>query len=187
MTQYVPAVAPLSRADIELDASRIIARYCPNLLAKPGHFPVLTLFEALEDDYRLDPGVDELSDGVEGMTYPDGQVLLSEETYRGADAGDGRPRFTVLHECYHGIKHREQIRGALTDTGELVVYRRQTVKPFRDPEWQANAFASAVLMPAPTVRLLARQENRLVLPYTMTTEFGVSLQAAEGRLKVLML
>jgi Zn-dependent peptidase ImmA (M78 family) len=133
----------------------------------------------------LDPGVEELSDGVEGMTFPDGRVILSEETYRGAHDGLGRPRFTVVHECYHGIRHREQIRRALIDSGELVLCRRQIVKPFRDPEWQANAFSGALLMPAPMVRMLAAKQSRSLLPATMREEFGVSTQAAEVRLQVL--
>lgn len=185
MSQLVPVVAPLSRADIEQHATIVIRRFQPRLLTKPGRFPVLKLFDFLGDEYGLDPGVEELSDGVEGMTFPDGRVLLSEETYRGAHVGTGRPRFTVAHECYHGIKHREQIRRVLSDTGELVVYRRQIVKPFRDPEWQANAFSGAVLMPAAMVRLLAAGEHRLLLPLRMAEEFGVSHQAAEVRLKVL--
>jgi len=185
MSQLVPVVAPLSRADIERDATFVIRRFQAGLLNRPGRFPVLKLFDALRDEYQLDPGVEQLSDGVEGMTFPDGRVLLSEETYRGAHSGIGRPRFTVPHECYHGIRHREQIRRALTDTGELVVYRRQIIKPFRDPEWQANAFSGALLMPAQMVRLLADKEHRLLLPATMAEEFGVSIQAAEVRLKVL--
>ena len=184
MNQYVPAVAPLSRAEIEQDATRIITKFKPALLKKPGCFPVLKLFDALED-YGLEPGVEELSDGVEGMTYPDGRVLLSEETYRGAYERQGRPRFTVVHECCHGIKHREQIRRALFDTGEIVVYRRQSIKPFLDPEWQANVFSSALLMPAQMVRILAEREHRMLLVSTMAEVFGVSFKAAEVRLKVL--
>lgn len=185
MSQLVPVVAPMSRVAIERDATIVVARFQPDLLKRPGCFPVLKLFDALSDQYELDPGVEELSDGVEGMTFPDGRVLVSEETYRGAHDGLGRPRFTVVHECYHGIKHREQIRKVLIDTGELVVYRRQSIKPFRDPEWQANAFAGAVLMPEEMVRWLARKEHRMLLPATMAEEFGVSIPAAEVRLKVL--
>lgn len=185
MSQLVPVVAPMSRVEIERDATLITVKFQPDLLRKPGCFPVLKLFDALRDQYDLDPGVEELSDGVEGMTFPDGRVLLSEETYRGAHEGHGRPRFTVLHECYHGIRHREQIRKALIDAGELVVYRRQSIKPFRDPEWQANAFAGAMLMPEQMVRLLASRERRLLLPTAMADEFGVSIQAAEVRLSVM--
>ena len=186
MNQLVPVVAPMSRAGIERDAKIIIIRFQPDLCKKPGRFPVLKLFDALSDDlYGLDPGVEELSDGVEGMTYPDGRVLLSEETYRGADQGLGRPRFTVPHECYHGMKHREQIRRALTDIGELVLCRRQNIKPYRDPEWQANAFAGALLMPEPMVRLLASKRQRILLLDAMADAFGVSPKAAEVRLNVL--
>jgi hypothetical protein len=175
----------MSRKEIEWDATFIIQRFQPGLLKKPGRFPVLKLFDALSDQYGLDPGVEELSDGVEGMTFPDGRVLLSEETYRGAHEGLGRPRFTVPHECYHGMKHREQIRRALTDVGELVVCRRQNIKPFLDPEWQANAFAGALLMPEPMVRLLASKQRRILLPDAMADTFGVSQKAAEVRLNVL--
>jgi len=185
MSQLVPVVAPMSRVQIEQDATLVVARFQPDLLKKPGCFPVLKLFDTLGDQYGLEPGVEELSDGVEGMTFPDGRVLVSEETYRGAHDGLGRPRFTVVHECYHGLKHREQIRKVLIDTGELVVFRRQSIQPFRDPEWQANAFAAALLMPEPMVRMLASKEHRMLLPDAMSEEFGVSVQAAEVRLKVL--
>lgn len=186
MSQFVPVVAPISRAEIEEEAKVVIDRFRPRLLTKPGCFPVLALFDALDDPpYRLDPGVEELSDGVEGMVYPDGRVLLSEETYRGADNEIGRPRFTVAHECYHGMKHGRQIRRALTDVGELVVCRRQSIKPFLDPEWQANAFAGALLMPEQAVKLLAEKERRMFLTATMAEVFGVSVRAAEVRLNVL--
>ncbi len=186
MSQFVPVVAPISRAEIEEEAKLTIARFRPRLLAKPGCFPVLKLFDALGDPpHNLDPGVEVLSDGVEGMVYPDGRVLLSEETYRGADEEVGRPRFTVAHECYHGMKHSKQIRRALTDVGELVVCRRQNIKPFLDPEWQANAFGGALLMPEEMVRLLVAKERRVLLAATMAEVFGVSMQAAEVRLNVL--
>lgn len=186
MSHLVPIVAPMSRLAIEREARLVIIRFGPALLKKPGRFPVLKLFDALSDDpYRLDPGVELLSDGVEGMTYPDGRVLLSEETYRGAHQEHGRPRFTVPHECYHGMKHGRQIRRALADVGELVVCRRGNIPAFRNPEWQADAFAGAVLMPEEMVRLLAKEQRRALLTETMAAEFGVSVRAAEVRLSVL--
>lgn len=186
MESYVPAVAPQSRRDIERCATEVISRFYPELLRKPGPFPVLDFFDhVIREDYGLDPGVEPLSDGVEGMTWPDGRVLVSEETYRGAADDSGRPRFTVVHECFHGIKHRAQIRRALVDAGELVLYRRHDIKPFLDPEWQANMFAGAVLMPEVMVRVLAGRCHRLALPGAMTSVFNVSLQAAEVRLKKL--
>ncbi len=108
MSTYVPVVKPMSRMDIEADAKTVIRRFYPRLLRRPGQFPVLDFFDLLKDEYGLEPGVEPLSDGVEGMTFPDGRVLVSEETYRGAHCGVGRCRFTVPHESYHGIKHRAQ-------------------------------------------------------------------------------
>ena len=186
MESYVPVVAPQSRRDIERCATRVIRRFYPKLLREPGPFPVLDFFDhVIREEYGLDSGVEALSDGVEGMTWPDGRVLVSEDTYSGAAADLCRPRFTVVHECFHGMKHRAQIRRVLVDTGELVLYRRHDIKPFLDPEWQANMFAGAVLMPETMVRRLADEGHRLLLPSVMTSVFDVSLQAAEVRLKKL--
>lgn len=182
MSEFVPSVQPLSRNDIESHAIRLIRRFYPHLLCKPGVFPVLDFFDLLREEFGLDPGVEQLPDGVEGMTWPDGRVIVSEETYRGAALGKGRSRFTIPHEGYHGIQHRSQIRKALYDAGELILYRRQLVKPYQDPEWQANTFASAILMPASMVRELARKEGKLFLVSTMAEVFQVSPTAAEVRL-----
>jgi hypothetical protein len=185
MNSYVPEVRPLSRREIEDEALAVISRLYPKLLRKPGRFPVLDFWDRLKDDYGLEPAVEHLSDGVEGITWPDGRVVLSEETYRGAHNGEGRPRYTVPHECFHGIKHRDQIRSALVDAGEIVLYRRHLVKPFRDPEWQANAFSSAILMPACMVAKVLSNTPKVLVISRMMEEFGVSRRAAEVRLDVL--
>jgi len=178
--------AQLSKRDIEADATEILRRFYPRLLRSPGLFPVQEFFDhVLPDAYGLDTGVEVLSDGVEGMTWPDGRVLVSPETYLGACRGEGRPRFTMPHESYHGIKHRRQIQRALVDAGELVLYRRRTIEPYRDPEWQANYFAAAVLMPLTIVHELARKQSRELLPLTMARVFKVSWAAARIRLEKL--
>jgi hypothetical protein len=185
MSLLVPAVRPHSANDIENQALSITARYYPYLLKEPGSFPVLHFFDLLREEYGLEPGVEPLSDGVEGVTWPDGRVILSEQTYRAAHEGQGRGRFTVVHEAYHGIEHRGQIRNALIHTGKLLLHRRQSIVPFRDPEWQANTFASAILMPAAMVSLVASSYARIAIPIKMMKFFGVSQQAAEVRLKKL--
>jgi Zn-dependent peptidase ImmA (M78 family) len=107
---------------------------------------------------------------------------VSEKTYEGACAGKGRDRFTVVHEAFHGIRHRKQIREKLVHSGGLVLYRRKTIPPYRDPEWQANTFASAVLMPHPMVRQLSKTESGPSLLWAMKESFGVSLEAAKVRI-----
>lgn len=187
MSRLVPQVSPMSRAKIELQATQITQQFWPELLEQPGRFPVLDFFELLRDAYGLDPGVGQLSEGVEGITWPDGRVFVSEETYRGAAEGKGRPRFTIPHEGYHGIQHRRQIRNALVHTGQLVLHRRQAIPAYRDPEWQANTFASALLMPATMVQIVASQTDRWELGNVMQDVFGVSYRAAEVRLEKLAL
>jgi hypothetical protein len=186
MSSYVPMVGPLSRADIEAQALEVVSRHYPYLLRKPGKFPVLDFFDhVLRDDYGLDPCVKAMSDGVEGMAYPNGMVILSEATYRAAHQENGRARFTVSHEAYHGLFHRHQIRRVLVHSGELVLHRRQSIPKFRDPEWQANAFASALLMPEWAVREVADRTQTLYRISVMGAVFGVSSQAAQIRLEKL--
>lgn len=151
MSAFVPRVAPKSKWEIEKEAEALIRQHFPERLETPGHLDVLEFWELLEDAYGLRPGVDELSDGTEGMTYPDGRVLVNEATYRGVVGGNGRSRFTMCHEAYHGLAHRNQIRNVLIDTGELALYRRSELPPAVDPEWQANVFAASILMPWPAV------------------------------------
>jgi len=187
MTGYVPEVAPLSRQDIERQANNLIRWLCPDRLRKPGWFPVLEYWEALRDRFGLDTGVAELPDGVEGMTWPDGRVLVTEETYRGVVRGEGRPRHTMVHEGYHGMQHRSQIQRVLIHTGRLVLLRRgmPSLPAYKDPEWQAEAFAGAALMPADMVRSLATKMAPAFLVPEVMESFGVSRRSAEVRLRIL--
>jgi IrrE N-terminal-like domain len=187
MSTLVPAVAPLSRRQIEAEALALTQEFCPDRLKEPGPFPVRLFFEWLEDRFSLDVGVEELSAGVEGITWPDGRVIVSEPTYRGMVAGDGRSRFTVVHECYHGIRHSRQLRAALVHTGALVLHRRPSLPPYRDPEWQANAFAGAILMPTEMVQrvVASRRAGVRGVEFAIAGEFQVSVRAAEVRLEVL--
>ncbi len=155
MSAFVPEVSPMSRAEIEQDARQITRACYPHLLDNPGAFPIVEFFDfMLVERYGLQTGVSELGDGIEGMTFPDGRVLVSEETYRNAVDREGRARMTLAHESYHGIRHTSQIRSQLIHSGKVILQRRQSVPAFRDPEWQAKVFAAALLMPASAVRKL---------------------------------
>jgi hypothetical protein len=180
---YIPLVSPMSRAQIEAEALELLRGFYPELLLSPRPFPVLDFFDRLKDDYGLDPAVSgKLGDGVEGVTLPDGRVYVSESTYRMAVMGEGRARFTILHECFHGIKHRAQIRDCLVHTGQLALHRKAHVPSYRDPEWQANVFASAALMPEPTLRQCVAESNGVSLIQRAARVFETSFQAASIRL-----
>lgn len=182
MSAFVPRVTAKSKRQIEDDATAFLGRHFPDLLERPAKLDVLEMWELLEDAYGLKPGVQELSDGTEGMTWPDGRVYVNEATYRGAMRGEGRPRFTMCHEAYHALEHRSQIRNVLVDTGELALFRRSELPPAVDPEWQANVFAASVLMPWQAVKqVLAEAADKSI--EDMMYFFGVSKSAAAIRIR----
>ena len=182
MNTFVPRGTKRTKLQIEQDANTFLQNHFPEHLTDPGKLDVLEMWELLADVYNLRPGVAELSDGVEGMAWPDGRVEVSEETFRGAAAGRGRPRFTMCHEAYHGLQHCKQIRSVLSDTGELVLYKRTLVSPMFDPEWQANQFAAMLLMPSrPMQDVLAEAGRNRVAD--VVYYFGVTQTAAKLRIK----
>lgn len=184
MSAFVPRVAPKSKREIETQATQFLKRHFPERLTVPGPLNVLELWELLEDCYGLRPGVEELSDGTEGMTWPDGRVLVNETTYRGVARGNGRCRFTMCHEAYHGLEHRNQIRNVLVDTGELALFRRSDLPAAVDPEWQANVFAASILMPWGVVRKVLKEAADKPIE-DMMYFFRVSCSAASIRIREL--
>ncbi|UYW25891.1 ImmA/IrrE family metallo-endopeptidase [Methylorubrum extorquens] len=99
-----------------------------------------------------------------------GELALREDVYDGICMGRGRDRFTACHEVGHFIMHGA---GALNRVRD-----GQKVQIFRCPEWQANEFASALLMPERMVR-----DCRLISE--VVERFGVSFDAADVRVRKL--
>ena len=98
-------------------------------------------------------------------------LILRDGTYEGIVKGNPRDIFTLYHEIGHYIlKHeRELNRGQI---GEHDYYE--------DSEWQANAFASEILMPLDEIIQMLKKQ-----PYFDWTDiydsFPVSMQAAQYR------
>lgn len=98
-----------------------------------------------------------------GETYPRARLIrLREDVYD--DAVDGLPlaRITVAHEVGHLIAHRNVPAG---------LARRQASKSipaYRSSEWQANAFAGALLMPTSKIFNLTPLEIRRLYNVTPT-------------------
>ena len=157
----------------------------------------LQLFESL-DDIRIERasgkaiplwhGVIALEDS-EGYTRYDSErglieVLASEQTYEWLDQGHSRATFFVPHELGHCLLHTEQlIRLAQVPTRQLAALHRGTAKhrAFEDTEWQANAFACALLMPADGLVALEQECGELTAFY-ISERYGVSKEAASYRL-----
>ncbi len=69
----------------------------------------------------------------------DNVMTVREDVYNDALRDDGRARFTIAHEVAHYILHGSGIVLARGDSD---------IKIYQDPEWQANVFASELLMPS---------------------------------------
>ena len=72
--------------------------------------------------------------------------------------------------------------------GTPVLFRRDQIRPYENPEWQADTFGAAILMPASGVeRVLAGLRSASLDSKTLAvaSAFLVSRQAAEVRIKKL--
>lgn len=99
------------------------------------------------------------------MSFPieveKGEILLDNDLM--SSSNEGRIRFTIAHECAHWILHRRffaQRPGVIYPTIPCIVYhmeRWDSRPPMTDQEireWQANRLGAAILMPAPSVRMV---------------------------------
>lgn len=131
---------PLSRKEIR-ECARDVRRVLG--IENELHIDVLKLLEIVlpgifpDFNYEIVPD-DELSS--EALTYSDEEVVyIRESVYMGAANGNGRDRFTIVHEIAHFLMH---------DRNSVALARGQEdIETFEDPEWQADAFAGEFLMP----------------------------------------
>jgi len=160
--------------------------------------PGVELFEALNRyhlmiDGRavgLDYGIENMRAGVEAQTRYEGSrdrivVLLSPDVYEGLDSGSERDRFTLCHEVGHAVQHSSELVrwAAMPHEQAAALLRGPTPRHamFYDTEWQVNAFASAMLMPAAGLAALEQRYGALT-PHRVRQHFQVSGRAAEIRL-----
>jgi Zn-dependent peptidase ImmA (M78 family) len=90
-------------------------------------------------------------DDVLGATYVERKLICIDESLL-QDRSDGRLCFTFAHETGHWILHREFINEACRiRSDDVFIFCR--VKDAKLPvEWQADYFASCLLMPEETVK-----------------------------------
>ena len=114
------------------------------------------------------------------------EILASPETYDWLEKGYPRGGYFVAHELGHCLLHTDQLvrlaqmpkvqQAALHRGGQEVAH-----EVYQDTEWQANAFASALLMPARGLLALEQKYGELS-PAIIAEHFRVSAQAATYRL-----
>ncbi|MCW5888938.1 MAG: ImmA/IrrE family metallo-endopeptidase [bacterium] len=179
------------------------ARFARSVILKgvspTQQFPDVRAFERLDDHYikasgrpvRLDYAVNPLPPGVEALAvYDEGRdrllVAVSPETYRGLQAGYPRARFCLCHEIGHACLHGEQLvrLGRIPHQRAVSMLRGKAEHPrYRDTEWQANAFAGALLMPAVGLAEL-ESAGGVLTASRLQRVYGVSAHAAQIRLQV---
>jgi Zn-dependent peptidase ImmA (M78 family) len=120
----------------------------------------------LIEDYDFQVVDDAELAGAEGLTDLSRPVIrMSNTTYSELLEADPRARFTAAHELGHLLMHsNNHIHYARVDH----VDRRS------DPEWQANEFAAAFLMPEASFRQTQSIEEAM-------TRFGVGFRSAKWR------
>lgn len=141
------------------------------------YFPVVPFVELglqhLVDGLEFDVvGAAEMGARMGAVNPLTGAFMIREDVYEAAVAGLPRHRFTVAHEAGHAMMHVRTLNRLPTSTGKVAA--------FRDPEWQANRFAAALLMP----RHLVRNCTSIA---EITEKFGVSRECAEMRIRTLKL
>jgi hypothetical protein len=162
-------VPPLSRPKIYERADRLRRAFAP--LMQGPRLPIERLYETL---HLVLPGFEfEVCEKKElgqdhGRTFPERRLIqLRDDVYEGMCGGSGRDRFTAAHELGHLFLHTGiSFARAFAPGGKL----------YTNSEWQANSFASALLI------------DDALLPQFPSVEqvmaaFGVSEAAAKARLK----
>lgn len=133
-------------------------------------FPVVEVYEGLD---LIIPGArfevrEEWESGEDhGRTYSDRNLIfIREDVYIRACNDEARDRFTMCHELGHLLMHRNVALSRIDP--------RNPPKIFRNSEWQADTFASHLMMPAH----LLRQHSTV---NSVMASFGVSQEAAWAR------
>ena len=106
---------------------------------------VLFSNHGLDFDYTVLPDNDEIFiDKEEAFTnVVTGKIYIKESVMnRACNNSYDRGAFTLIHELGHFFLHYIQLDAKLCRVEDEI-----DVPAYRDPEWQANAFASEFLMP----------------------------------------
>lgn len=104
-------------------------------------------------DFQLEIVPREEMGNKHGETYPSKNLIrIREDVYMNAVEGNGRDRLTIAHEIGHLLLH---------DDDSIALCRlepNEKLKPYEDPEWQADAFGGELLASSYLIRGLTSAE-----------------------------
>lgn len=167
MADISKAVMPRTKAQIYDAANRLRRALCLGPAERVQMVPLLehVLPEVL-DDYLFEVVPDDMMAGIEGTTDISLPIIrLADRTYARLMRSDPDARYTAAHELGHLVFH----------SGAHVQYaRRSTFDCRTDPEWQADRFADAFLMPLQAVLQCSSVEQ-------IAMKFDVPFDAAKRR------
>ena len=160
---------PLSRCEIRRYANHIKAKLCIGPLDKVD---IVNLMENVMPELFKSQGYEfelltrEEMGNNHGLTDPiSGKIYIREDIYEGACQGCGRDRLTMAHELGHYLLHN----GARLGLARAM--DNEEIPPYRDPEWQATAFAGEFLMDHDAIKSMDVNE--------IVERYGVSYAAAQ--------
>ena len=173
-------VPPLSRSKIRATARKV--RDLVQLLSGPhdagGYFDIVRFLDIqmpeASPEFALEvvseAQMRELHGDAHAITIPTNDLIqVREDIWERAVEGEGRDRFTLAHELGHYVLHARPGFARRRADGRT--------PPYRQSEWQANALAGELLVPA----LMAGTCSG---PAPAAQVFGVSLDAAQVQWKV---
>lgn len=153
----------LSRINIEELSEKFILEYNKDFFERPEATPILTICEHLKKNFDLNLVVNiDLGFSPEGYKYR-GRFNISTTTIyidKSLEVNDPRFNFTLAHEIGHFVLHREincnilkeEENDEILDTNrQLILDHVKSNNPRDWLEWQANKFASSLLLPRKTV------------------------------------
>lgn len=121
------------------------------------YFPVLFFMENVLPifipDFSLEIVPVEQMGNKHGETYPSKKLIrIREDVYLGAERGEGRDRLTIAHEIGHLFMHDDECIALCRLESD------ERLKPFEDPEWQANCFGGELLASSYLIKEMSVQE-----------------------------
>jgi len=185
--RLVPA-NPRSRNDIESLALSIIRSLQPSVLKGNEQFDIERFFDCyLEELTGVSTDYRTLEDGIYGFTDTDDMICVISRELAEDPFQKKFYRSTLAHECGHAMMHvkdyrakKAVLRSIHRKNHQLRVYREKDIITYKNPEWQAWRFASAILIPESAFKAMVNEGCDI---YDLSDSFGVNPAFVRTRLK----
>ncbi len=192
LNEQVPPVNPLSMASVDELARCFLEQFSPETLANPGPLDISKLINEELPEYGIHvyPASREEIGDRSGATDPAGNneiiILVSEEVWDNLEKPAPEcyyAKTTICHEIGHAVLHVPIIRRKLLRTEVLSLVKRGNIPAYEDPEWQAWAFAGALLIPSVMLNKLKSTKNNNLTVEMISSIFEVSKPMVRSHLK----